>query len=82
MHYVIYPDLLFLENFLCNVLFLIFFKSLFFHAATWKRILLAGITTAVCNTFVSILFFRCIWVLQLGILFPAAGLMVFACFGI
>ena len=82
MHYVIYPDLLFIENFICNVLFLTFFKSLFFPAATWKRILLAGTMTALCNTCASILFFNCIWILQLGILFPAAGLMVLACFQI
>lgn len=79
MHYIIYPDTLFLENFLCNLLFLVFFKSLFFPAATGKRILLASAVTAACNTLASILFFRCIWILQLGVLFPAAGLMVCYC---
>ena len=75
MHYVIYPDTLFLENLLCNLLFLTFMKSLFFPAATWKRIFLAGSMTALCNTLASILFFRCIWILQLGVLLPAAGIM-------
>ncbi len=79
MQYVIYPDLLFLENFLCNLLFLAFLKSLFFPAATWKRIFLAGFITALCNTFASILFFRSIWILKLGILMPAAGVMVCYC---
>ena len=79
MHYIIYPDTLFLENFLCNLLFLAFMKGLFFPAATWKRIFLAGIVTALCNTLASILFFRCIWILQLGVLLPAAGVMVCCC---
>lgn len=79
MHYVIYPDTLFLENLLCNLLFLAFMKSLFFRDAAWKRIVLAGFVTALCNTLASILFFRCIWILQLGILFPAAGVMVCYC---
>ena len=79
MHYVIYPDTLFMENLICNLLFLAFLKSLFFPSATWKRILFAGIMSALCNTLVSILFFRCIWILQLGVLFPAAGLMVLFC---
>ena len=79
MQYVIYPDLLFLENCICNLLFLALLKSLFFPAATWKRILFAGFITALCNTFASILFFHCIWILKLGILMPAAGLMVCYC---
>ena len=79
MHYVIYPDTLFMENLICNLLFLAFLKSLFFPSATWKRILLAGTLSALCNTLVSILFFRCIWILQLGVLLPAAGLMVLSC---
>lgn len=79
MHYVIYPDTLFLENLLCNLLFLIFMKSLFFPAATWKRIFFAGIITALCNTLASILFFHCIWILKLGVLLPAAGIMTCCC---
>ena len=79
MHYIIYPDTLFFENLLCNLLFLAFMKSLFFPAATWKKIILAGTATALCNTLAFILFFRCIWILQLGVLFPAAGIMVCCC---
>ena len=79
MHYIIYPDTLFFENLLCNLLFLALMKSLFFQAATWKRIFFAGTLTALCNTLAFILFFRCIWVLQLGVLFPAAGIMVCGC---
>lgn len=79
MHYIIYPDTLFLENFLCNLLFLAFMKGLFFPAATWKKIFFAVFTTALCNTLASILFFRCIWILQLGVLLPAAGVMVCFC---
>ena len=79
MHYVIYPDSLFMENLICNLLFLTFLKSLFFPAAKGKKIFLAAVLTALCNTFSSILFFRCIWILQVGALFPAAGLMVCYC---
>ena len=79
MHYVIYPDTLFVENFICNLLFLTFMKSLFFPAAKGKRIFLAASITAICNTLVSILLFHNIWIFQLGGLFPAAGLMVCAC---
>ena len=79
MRYIIYPDTLFMENLLCNLLFLAFMKSLFFPAATWKRIVFAGSMTALCNTLASILFFRCIWILQLGVLLPAAGMMVCCC---
>ena len=79
MHYVIYPDSLFLENLICNLLFLTFFKSLFFPAAKGKKILFAAVLTAVCNTLVSIVFFHCIWILQVGALFPASGLMVCFC---
>ena len=79
MSYIIYPDTLFLENLLCNLLFLAFIKSLFFPAATWKRIFFASAMTALCNTLASILFFRCIWILQLGVLFPAAGVMICHC---
>ena len=79
MHYIIYPDTLFMENLICNLLFLAFMKGLFFPAATWKRIFFAGSMTALCNTLASILFFRCIWILQLGILLPAAGMMVCCC---
>lgn len=79
MHYVIYPDTLFMENFICNLLFLTFLKSLFFPAAKGKRIFLAAAITALCNTLASILFFHCIWILQLGTMFPAAGLMVGYC---
>lgn len=82
MHYVIYPDTLFLENMICNLLFLAFFKSLFFPAATWKKIFWAGGFGALCNTLVSVLFFRCLWILQLGVMFPAAGIMVFSCLNI
>ena len=76
MHYIIYPDTLFLENFLCNLILLVFLKYLIFPAATGKKIILACTVTAFCNSLGSILFFRCIWILQLGILFPAAGIMV------
>ena len=79
MNYIIYPDTLFLENLVCNLVFLAFMKSMFFPAATWKRILFAGMMTAFCNTLASILFFRCIWILQLGVLLPAAGVMVCYC---
>lgn len=79
MHYVIYPDTLFMENLICNLIFLAFLKSLFFPAATWKKLFFAGSITALCNTLASILFFRCIWILQLGVLFPAAGVMVCYC---
>ncbi len=82
MHYVIYPDTLFLENLICNLLFLTFLKSLFFPSAKGKRILLASVVTAFCNTLISILFFRCIWILQVAGLFPAAGFMVWYCFEI
>lgn len=80
MHYVIYPDSLFMENFLCNLLFLWFLNHTFFHSASWKRVVLAAVLTAVCNTLASLLFFRCIWILQTGILLPAAGLMTCYCF--
>ncbi len=79
MHYVIYPDTLFLENFICNLLFLAFMKGLFFPVAPWKRIIFAGAVTALCNTLASIMFFHCIKILQLGVLFPAAGIMVCYC---
>lgn len=79
MHYVIYPDTLFMENLICNLLFLTFMKSLFFPAAKGKKILFAAAVTALCNTLASILFFHCIWILQIGALFPAAGLMVCYC---
>ena len=54
-------------------------KSLFFPAAKGKKILFAAVLTAVCNTLVSIVFFHCIWILQVGALFPASGLMVCFC---
>lgn len=76
MHYVLYPDTLFLENFLCNLLLLWFLRMRLFPAATGKRIVLASAAAALCNTLGSILFFRFIWILQLGVLFPAAGVMV------
>lgn len=79
MHYVIYPDTLFLENLICNLLFLAFLKQIFFHAATWKRICLSAFATAICNTLASILFFHYIWILQIGILLPAAVLMTCYC---
>lgn len=79
MHYVIYPDTLFMENLICNLLFLTFLKSLFFPAAKGKRIFLAAAVTALCNTLASIMFFHCILLLQIGTLFPAAGLMVCYC---
>ena len=37
VHYVIYPDTLFVENFICNLLFLIFLKKLFFPAVLVLR---------------------------------------------
>ena len=76
MYYIIYPDTLFLENFLCNLILLVFLRYLIFPAATGKKIVLASTATAFCNTLGSILFFHCIWILQLGILFPAAGIML------
>lgn len=79
MYYVIYPDTLFLENLICNLLFLTFLKSLFFPAAKGKKVFMAAAVTALCNTLASILFFRCIWILQVGALFPAAGLMICYC---
>ena len=79
MHYVIYPDTLFMENLICNLLFLTFLKRLFFPAAKGKRIFLAAFLTALCNTCASILFFHNVWILQLGAFFPAAGLMVCYC---
>lgn len=77
MYYVIYPDTLFLENLMCNLLFLVFMKGSFFPAVKWKRIIFAAVMTAFGNTLVSILFFHSIWILKLGVLFPAACLMMF-----
>jgi len=79
VHYVIYPDTLFLENLICNLLFLTFLKRLFFPAAKGKKILGSAVMTAICNTLSSILFFRCNLLLQLVVLLPAAGLMVCHC---
>lgn len=79
MHYVIYPDTLFLENLLCNLLFLIFVKVLFFQTLSWKKLLFTGTAVALCNTLASILFFRWGIFLQIGVLFPAAGLMICSC---
>ena len=79
MQYIIYPDLLFLENLICNFLFLLFLKSLFFQASTWKRLFLGSVVTAICNTLASILFFQCIWILKIGVLMPASGIMVCHC---
>ena len=79
MQYIIYPDLLFLENLICNLLFLIFLKNLFFPASTWKRIFLGSLLTAICNTLVSILFFQSVWILKIGVLMPASGIMVCYC---
>lgn len=76
MHYIIYPDTLFLENFFCNLLLLYFLRQFLFPAATGKKIVFASAAIALCNTLGSILFFRCIWILQLGVLFPAAGMTV------
>lgn len=80
MHYIIYPDTLFLENLSCNLLFLAFLKTLFFQEIRWKRIFWTSGMTALCNTLISILFFRSVWILQIGVLFPAAGVMVCDCF--
>lgn len=82
MYYIIYPDMLFLENFLCNLCFLLAMKALFFPNAAVRKIVLAGGAAALCNTLASILFFRCIKILQTGVLMPAAGLMVCACLNI
>lgn len=79
MHYVIYPDTLFMEHLVCNLLFLTFFKNLFFPHTTWKRILIAGASGALCNTLVSILFFKSLWILQTGVMLPAAGAMMLYC---
>lgn len=80
MHYVIYPDTLFLENLLCNLLFLVFVKVLFFRTLSWRRLVVTGTAVALCNTLVSILFFRWGMLLQMAALFPAAGLMISCCF--
>ena len=82
MQYIIYPDTLFLENFLCNVCLLVFLKYLLFPAATGKKIILASLATALCNTLGSILFFRSILILQLGVLFPATGILICSFFAI
>ena len=82
MHYVIYPDTLFLENFIVNLIFLFFLKSRFFHAVKGRKIVQAALMTAVCNTLTSILFFKWIWVIQTGVLFPASGIIVCYCFEI
>lgn len=82
MQYVIYPDMLFFENFLCNVSLLVFFKYLLFPAATGKKIILASLAVSLCNTLGSILFFRAIWILQLGVLFPATGILICSFFEI
>ena len=79
MQYIIYPDLIFLENFICNLLFLTFLKSLFFPVSTWKKILMGSFITAFCNTLASILFFQAIWILKMGVLLPASGIMVCYC---
>lgn len=79
MHYVIYPDTLFLENLLCNLLFMIFVKVLCFQTLSWKRLVLTGTAVALCNTLISVLFFRWGPVLQIGVLFPAAGIMIVCC---
>lgn len=82
MHYIIYPDTLFLENFICNLLFMVFMRNLLFPTARGGRILLAASLTALCNTIASILFFHSSWLLRIGVLFPAAGLMTCCCMGI
>lgn len=79
MHYVIYPDTLFLENLICNLCFLFLMKGFFFPDAAGKRLLFAGICSALCNTAASLLFFHSAWILKTGALFPAAGLMVVSC---
>ena len=79
MRYVIYPDLLFVENILCNLLFLSFLKGLFFPASTWKKIFKGSFITACCNTLVSVLFFHSIWLLKIGAMMPASGLMICYC---
>ena len=82
MHYIIYPDTLFLENFICNLLFLWFLKTFLFPTARGGRLLLTACLTALCNTLASILFFHHIWILRIGVLFPAAGLMTCCFMGI
>lgn len=82
MHYVIYPDTLFLENFICNLLFMAFLKFLFFQSARGKKILLGAFFTAICNTLASILFFHCTVIIQVGVLFPVSGLAVCYAMGI
>ena len=79
MQYIVYPDLLFVENFFCNLLFLIFLKSLLFPISTWKKIFCGSLMTAVCNTLVSILFFRSAGILKIGVLMPASGIMICHC---
>ena len=82
MQYIIYPDMLFLENFLCNMILMVFLKYLMFPDATGKKMILASLAVAFCNTLGSILFFRCIWILQLGVLFPATGIIICSFFEI
>ncbi|MGN0334077.1 MAG: sigma-E processing peptidase SpoIIGA [Lachnospiraceae bacterium] len=79
MHYEIYPDTLFLENLLCNLLFLGIVKRCLVHAVTWKECIFAAVLTAAVNTVGSILCFRHFWILQSGILFPVSGMMVCYC---
>ena len=82
MQYIIYPDMLFLENFLCNMILMVFLKYLMFPDATGKKMILASLAVAFCNTLGSILFFHCIWILQLGVLFPATGIIICSFFEI
>lgn len=79
VHYVIYPDTLFVENFICNLLFLIFLKKLFFPTVKGKKLFQAAVMIALCNTLALVLFFYAHPLFQIGALFPAAGLMVLYC---
>lgn len=82
MHYVIYPDTLFLEHLICNLCLLFLLKGFLFPDAGGKRIFLAGTLAALCNTVASVLFFHSIWILKSGALLPAAGMMILGCMGI
>ncbi len=78
MHYEIYPDMLLLENFFCNLICLGAAKR-WICTVSWKRCIGAAFFAALVNTGFSILLFRHFWILQLGVLFPVTGVMVCAC---
>lgn len=79
MHYIIYPDTLFLENFLCNLLFLIFLKNRFFSAITWNRVILTAGVTALLSTVAMLVWYPYSRISFIVIFFPVTGLIV-CCF--